>query len=38
MMKYGCEEKWSPKACQLKYAELMPLERDEAPEIPSPTL
>jgi hypothetical protein len=28
MLDYGCETKWSPRACQLKWAELHPEDVD----------
>jgi hypothetical protein len=31
MLQYGCGEKWSARACQLKHAEMCPEEVDEAP-------
>jgi hypothetical protein len=32
MLQFGCQEKWSARACQLKHAELHPEDLDEAPE------
>lgn len=36
MLQFGCEQKWSARACQQKYAELNPDELDDAPFASSP--
>ncbi|KFX86070.1 hypothetical protein V490_09244 [Pseudogymnoascus sp. VKM F-3557] len=36
MLQFGCEQKWSARACQQKYAELNPDELDDAPFESSP--